>query len=658
MNTYDNFRQYENAAKQTNKSFWNNIDGYEIPYNQRNYEWDEKNIDEFIQDLKEAYTDKKFLTYGTFYMLKENINSSTTRTTIWDGQQRVITSFLLFSAIKNFLNHKIEDLENSEIIKIFKNIIGRIENYLFKKDFQLKDSERKIAEKEESQIPKLFSVYDTDNKLLRLISNDKINDISICYEKYKDTDNKEKYRCKNCNGYTNKIKDTTLIKHLLEDCTGTKYKNVLKIYKNKNKDKNNIEPDNNMVLAYNKFINFLEDEYNDIINTENNEELNNLYQFIIMFEDKIPHEDYICKTVESASRIFELLNSRGKKLNNESLIRHIAIRDLDPDNQKEGFKKIEELLKFCKEDNECKKITKNYENIIRILFALSDKKYIEDDDIIKSCSRMMNNHKDDYFEKIDENKETLKEILICIENNKWGAIIFSDFIWEIFEYIIIPFYMCMKNKNIKEKKKHKYFTELLEIIICYQIRTLIKQRTIYNSKTKLIENANKILENNDMTIKDILLDIKKIIANILKDTSDFSGICINKKMTQQQAKKLLLYYELKIQNDNVIIKQDSFDIEHIMSKNTKNKDIDKIGNLTLFEAENSKNGHKGNRSLQDLEFDDKKEYYEESIFKITQNIVKDYDTWNDKNILKRTEKIIKFIDKETNNTLDYDEDDE
>jgi len=60
MDNYDNFRQYENAAKQTNKSFWNNIDGYEIPYNQRNYEWDEKNIEEFIQDLKEAYDDKKF----------------------------------------------------------------------------------------------------------------------------------------------------------------------------------------------------------------------------------------------------------------------------------------------------------------------------------------------------------------------------------------------------------------------------------------------------------------------------------------------------------------------------------------------------------------------------------------------------------------------
>lgn len=652
MDHYDNFRQYENAAKQTNKSFWNNIDGYEIPYNQRNYEWDEKNIEEFIQDLKEAYSDKKFLTYGTFYMLKEYINSSTTRTTIWDGQQRVITSFLLFSAIKNFLNNKLKDIDDKDIIKNFKNIIGRIENYLFKKDFQLKDNERKISEKEKSNIPKLFSVYDTDNKLLRLISNDKIKDISICYKKYKDDENRERYSCDNCDEYSDKIRHVTVIKHLLNDCEGTKYKDILKIYKNNN----NIDPDNNIILAYNKFMNFLIEDYEDKIDTQNIDELDNLYQFIIMFEDKIPHEDYICKTVESASRIFELLNSRGKKLNNESLIRHIAIRDLEPDNQKEGFKKIEEILKFCKDDEDCKRITKNYENIIRILFALSDKKYIEDDDIIKSCNRLMLNHKEDYFEKIEENKQILKEILITIENNKWGSIIFSDFIWEIFEYIIIPFYIRMKNKNIKERKKNKYFTELLEILICYQIRTLIKQRTIYNSKTKLIENANNILENDDISIKNILLDIKKIVVNnLLKDTSDFLGVCINKKMTQQQAKKLLLYYELKTQNDNVIIKSNSFDIEHIMSKNTKNKDIDKIGNLTLFESENSENGHKGNRSLQDLDFDKKKEYYEQSIFKITQNIVEDYDTWNDKNIIKRTEKIIKFIDKETNKCLEYDE---
>jgi len=647
MDNYDNFRQYENAAKQTNKSFWNNIDGYEIPYNQRNYEWDEKNIEEFIQDLKEAYDDKKFLTYGTFYMLKEYINSSITRTTIWDGQQRVITSFLLFSAIKNFLNNKLENLNNKDIIKNFKNITGRIENYLFKKDFQLKDEERRISDKDKCHIPKLFSVYETDNKLLRLISNGKIKDISICYKRDKDN----KYSCDNCDKYSEKIKHTTVINHLLEDCNGSKYKDILKIYKN-HKD---IEPNNNMILAYNKFMNFLQEQYDEVIDTENSDELDNLYQFIIMFEDKIPHEDYICKTVESASRIFELLNSRGKKLNNESLIRHIAIRDLDKKDQKDGFKKIEEILKFCKEDNDCKRITKNYENIIRILFSLSDKKYTEDDDIIKSCNRLMTDHKEDYFQIIEKNKQILKEILSFIENNKWGIIIFNDFIWEIFEYIIIPFYIRMKNKNIKEKKKSKYFTQLLEILISYQIRTLIKQRTIYNSKTKLIENTNNILDNNDKTIKNILLDIKKIVIdNLLKDTSDFLGVCINKKMTLQQAKKLLLYYELKKQNDNVIITHNTFDIEHIMPKNTKNKDIDKIGNLTLFESENSGNGHKGNRSLQDLDFNEKKEYYEKSVFKITQNIVKDYDTWNDKNIIKRTEKIIKFIDEKTNDCLEND----
>jgi len=488
-------------------------------------------------------------------------------------------------------------------------------------------------------------VYPTDNKLLRLISNDKIKDISYCYKKEEDNT----YSCDNCTEYTNKKKSSTVINHLLDDCMGSKYKNILKIYKDNNYD---IDPDNNMILAYNKFMDFLKEEYEDNIDMENNDELNDLYQFIIMFEDKIPHEDYICKTVESASRIFELLNSRGKKLNNESLIRHIAIRDLDQNQQEDGFKKIQDILNFCKEDKDCKRITKNYENIIRLLFALSDKKYVEDDDIIKSCNRLMKNHKEDYFEKIEQNKLILKDILTFIENDKWGIIIFNDFIWEIFEYIIVPFYMRMKNKNIKDKKKTIYFTELLEILVCYQIRSLIKQRNIYNSKTKLIENANNILENDDKTIKNILLNIKKIVADVLlSDTSDFFGICINKKMTQQQAKKLLLYYELKEQNDNVIIKPNSYDIEHIMPKNTKHKDIDKIGNLTLFESENSANGHKGNRSLQDLDFEEKKKHYKKSIFKITQNIEKNYNTWNEKNIIKRTEKIIKFIDENTNEWL-------
>ncbi len=93
---------------------------------------------------------------------------------------------------------------------------------MFKKDFQLKDNERKILNKDKCQIPKLFSVYPTDNKLLRLISNDKIKDISYCYKKEEDNT----YSCDNCTEYTNKKKSSTVINHLLDDCMGSKYKNI------------------------------------------------------------------------------------------------------------------------------------------------------------------------------------------------------------------------------------------------------------------------------------------------------------------------------------------------------------------------------------------------------------------------------------------------
>ena len=39
---------------------------------------------------------------------------------------------------------------------------------------------------------------------------------------------------------------------------------------------------------------------------------------------------------------------------------------------------------------------------------------------------------------------------------------------------------------------------ILEIIASYQIRTIIKQKMIYNYKKKIIELANRILDNDDM----------------------------------------------------------------------------------------------------------------------------------------------------------------
>ena len=48
--------------------------------------------------------------------------------------------------------------------------------------------------------------------------------------------------------------------------------------------------------------------------------------------------------------------------------------------------------------------------------------------------------------------------------------------------------------------------------------------------------------------------------------------------------------------------------------------IYELGNLTIFEAKNSKNGNKGNRSIKDGLFINKKIQYKESSHKITRRI--------------------------------------
>ncbi len=188
----DNSSQYDIFSKIPNSQLWNNKDGYEIPYNQRGYIWNGENIITFLKDLDDARIgEKKFITLGTFYFLKESINASTSRITIWDGQQRVITLYILLSSIlkfakdvKNKMSEKKEDEDESkreEMKNVIENIIGKLEDYLFKKQFQFTEKEKNEYKKDKLNIPKIRSVYPQDNTLIKLIFNDKIGNIKELY---------------------------------------------------------------------------------------------------------------------------------------------------------------------------------------------------------------------------------------------------------------------------------------------------------------------------------------------------------------------------------------------------------------------------------------------------------------------------------------------
>jgi uncharacterized protein with ParB-like and HNH nuclease domain len=120
MQREDYGRKYDIISKRSNFDLWSGPGGYEIPYNQRGYVWNDKNISQFIKDIQEAYTgEKNFITFGTLYFLRENIDASKSRVTIWDGQQRFISLYLMLSTIHKFLKETRKDMFKSK-----KNVIN------------------------------------------------------------------------------------------------------------------------------------------------------------------------------------------------------------------------------------------------------------------------------------------------------------------------------------------------------------------------------------------------------------------------------------------------------------------------------------------------------------------------------------------------------
>lgn len=76
--------------------------------------------------------------------------------------------------------------------------------------------------------------------------------------------------------------------------------------------------------------------------------------------------------------------------------------------------------------------------------------------------------------------------------------------------------------------------------------------------------------------------------------------------------------------------------------------MDCIGNLTLYEGKNSENGHKGNSALGSKPYISKKQSYSKSNCMLTRNISQKYDSFEEKNIIDRSNEIIELLNKYTN----------
>ena len=174
--------------------------------------------------------------------------------------------------------------------------------------------------------------------------------------------------------------------------------------------------------------------------------------------------------------------------------------------------------------------------------------------------------------------------------------------------------------------------------LCYSNRFIeIVNEFLIDKTFDYFEEINKCLQKN----KDSLINNDNYISSLTT---------INIGITN--ATHLLLYLETKITTDLNNVSLD-YSLEHIFSQKDKEKLKDQslmnnIGNLTLLEKKNSKNGHRGNSSLGAKNYTIKRAAYEGSSSHITRTIAKKHETFSEEDIKKRNKYIVELLNKHTN----------
>ena len=84
----------KNPCNTTTKSWSTILEGIlNIPMNQRSYSWTKNEVDKFLSDLIDTYEENEYTEYmGTIISLDCGVGHNE----IYDGQQRTITTFLIF----------------------------------------------------------------------------------------------------------------------------------------------------------------------------------------------------------------------------------------------------------------------------------------------------------------------------------------------------------------------------------------------------------------------------------------------------------------------------------------------------------------------------------------------------------------------------------
>lgn len=615
----------------TNQTNWKNILDYDniIPMNQRQYAWESREIKKFADDIITIFEEEKYIEkMGSILHYTGNGVRE-----IWDGQQRTITIMIMLLVLGN----KYPKLKNTVISML------TVDMNLHK----LKEHQQKTYDKykeiiENIKIPKLYCITPIDQEALVYLINDKyksiydyllvdtLNDTDISEnednEDNQENDEGDKHTCKICNVKIGRLSDFK--RHLLR-----KHSINFDDYKSK------------IYECYENLTNYFSKlDYKE-------EKAIELFHFIT---NDIDIQIYESSDHKYVSKIFDWENNRGKNVHILDNIKNLILSNIVDDKKDEVFEKWSKYKNNNIFDN-------FYPNINEKIFDVAIQIYNFEKNKEKIVERKIDNDElysiiiksEDSYKSINEFFNVIDSIYIIlnkIREDRFGRLIFSckgiSLAWETYSFCLIPIFYLRKNSINKQ---------LIKLLTLWYFRNFRMQnislnRFLYSDYFIKISNSYcKDIDKYDYFEEILDLLIKNI--DKIKDEKYEENLC-KIDFNNRKAVYLLYFYETCKTSDTHQIRFE-YSIEHIIPQNDKDKlkepkNINKIGNLTLLEKSNSDNGHKGNFSLKNKSYEDKKDSYSNSSSIITKSISEEYESFEEKDIIDRTKKIAKELDSFTN----------
>jgi DNA-directed RNA polymerase subunit RPC12/RpoP len=608
-----------NKPYTTNQKTWKEIldENLIIPMNQRQYAWEEKELEKFMNDMIYIYSNTNYVEkMGSIILFTGNNGNKE----IYDGQQRTITIIILLIV----LSKKYEKLKSTiETLILVDKLLNTFS----------KEHEKLIQTNDDSfKIPKIYCINPYDQEALMSIVNDKFES----YYKYnvgninldETNDGHIKYKCSKCN--TEVLRYDNFIRHLEVQC---------KISSPKIPNKN--------TKIYNAY-NYI---YYKICGWNQTEKQTiQFYQFIIKEMDIQLYES---SDPIYVSKIFDWENNRGLVLTDLDIIKNLILTKVSED------KKYECYDKWCRLKDYTNDVYKNFgQRLFYMGIQIYNKTFEIKFDIYKNFNKIINSdnvYKEllKFFRIIEKCIEIFKQI----QGDRFGKLITTtsriNTHWEIFNYFLLPvFYTNFKTKlNNADQKCLELLTKWHFRKLCCKVKTSEGQGLQYSNP--FIEFTNKYLTNESST--DYFEFMKNLIKNrnnnLYNDKQNFVSTLTNNYFNISTSTYILYFLETCETNDNRCI-EFNYTLEHIYPQNKQStlsdsNNINKIGNLTLLEGNNSKNGHKGNSSLKDKSFSHKLESYKGSSIFITRKLAETYTLFTESKIIERTNYIAERIEKIT-----------